>query len=337
MIAGMNWLPLILGLTVLAALAALAAVFIAAVRRRLREEMRAGLAEMRRELTGSLDASGRRTAEALGGLKVRLQAIDKAQSQLADMSQQVISLQDMLSNRPARGAFGEIQLRDLVSAALPEAAYAFAPTLSNARRPDCLIRLPRPPGPIVIDAKFPLEAYERLRQAGDDSARQAARRQMRQDLRKHISDIAARYILPGETAEAALMFVPSEAVYAEIHGHFRACIEEGFRARVYLASPTTLMALLNTVRAVLKDVRMREAAGLIQTELARLMKEVEKMAEAARKLARHFRLSEEDVGEITSRAENIAARAERIQNVEVAPPAAPTRLTPDGADQAPVP
>jgi len=204
---------------------------------------------------------------ALADLRERLAVIDKAQQNLTELSTQVVGLQDILANKQARGAFGEIQLRDLVEATLPPSAYAFQATLGNGRRADCLLQLPNPPGAIAIDSKFPLESYETLRKAGSDEALLVpARRAFAADVRRHVQDIAQRYIIPGETAESALMFLPSEAVYAELHANYREVVEASYKARVWIVSPTTLMATLNTVRAVLKDVRMREQAAIIQTE-----------------------------------------------------------------------
>src|SRR3546814_921265 len=203
---------------------------------------------------------------ALAELRERLVVIDKAQQNLSELSTQVVGLQDVLANKQARGAFGEIQLRDLVEAALPPSAYAFQATLGNGRRADCLLQLPNPPGAIAIDSKFPLESYEALRNAGSDEALiAAARRAFVTDLRRHVLDIAQRYIIPGETAESALLFLPSEAVYAELHANCRGVVEESYKARVWIVSPTTLMATLNTVRAVLQDVRSEEHTSELQS------------------------------------------------------------------------
>lgn len=181
-------------------------------------------------------------------------------------------MQDILSNKQTRGAFGEIQLHDIVLKALPSDSYTMQATLSNGRRADCLIHLPNPPGPIVIDSKFPLEAYEVLRRAETQPDLDMAARLLRQSVRGHIRAIAERYILEGETADGALMFLPSEAVYAELHANFPDLVREGFAAKVWIVSPTTCMAVLNTMRAVLKDARMREQAGAIRKELAELYK-----------------------------------------------------------------
>ena len=192
----------------------------------------------------NLKKSATTTAESLGELKNRLKVIDKAQTSIKELSEQVVSLQDILSNKQARGAFGEIQLQDLVQSALPPSAYKFQAQLGNGRRADCLLTLPNPPGAIVIDAKFPLEGYRALQAANDDQAMVVARRAFAASIEKHVKDIAERYIINGETAESALMFLPSDAVYAELHANFGHTVEKSYRAKVWIVSPTTLMATL---------------------------------------------------------------------------------------------
>jgi DNA recombination protein RmuC len=269
---------------------------------------------------------------ALADLRERLAVIDKAQQNLTELSTQVVGLQDILANKQARGAFGEIQLRDLVEAALPPSAYAFQATLGNGRRADCLLQLPNPPGAIAIDSKFPLESYEALRNAGSDEAQVAlARRAFMVDVRRHVQDIAGRYIIPGETAESALMFLPSEAVYAELHANCRSVVEESYRARVWIVSPTTLMATLNTVRAVLKDVRMREQASIIQSEVGKMMEDVLRLDKRVVNLESHFDQARRDIEQIRTSSSKILSRGEKIgeleleeaerEAAEVAPPA----------------
>ncbi len=225
------------------------------------------LAEVQERMAENLQGSSRRTAHSLGELQQRLTAIDKAQENITKLSGDVLSLQDILSNKQTRGAFGEIQLNDIVSKALPSDSYTLQATLSNGKRADCLIHLPNPPGPIAIDSKFPLEAYESLRRSETPDQLNRAAQQLRLSVRKHIKDISERYILDGETADGALMFLPSEAVYAELHANFPELVREGFAARVWIVSPTTCMATLNTMRAILKDARMRDQAGAIRREL----------------------------------------------------------------------
>lgn len=255
---------------------------------------------------------------ALAELRERLAVIDKAQQNLTELSTQVVGLQDILANKQARGAFGEIQLRDLVEATLPPSAYAFQATLGNGRRADCLLQLPNPPGAIAIDSKFPLESYEALRNAGSDEAQvTTARRAFVADLRRHVQDIAQRYIVPGETAESALLFLPSEAVYAELHANCRGVVEESYRARVWIVSPTTLMATLNTVRAVLKDVRMREQASIIQAEVGKMMEDVLRLDQRVVKLETHFDHARRDIEQIRTSSTKILSRGEKIGELEL--------------------
>jgi DNA recombination protein RmuC len=230
-----------------------------------------------------------------------------------------VSLQHILTNKQARGAFGEVQLNDLVSNALPPSAYELQCTLSTGARVDCLLKLPNPPGSIAIDAKFPLESYHLLRAvtAGDASALAAAQRAFQAAMRKHIGDIRAKYILPGETAESALLFLPSEAIYAELHANFGGIVDESYRARVWIVSPTTMMATLNTVRAVLKDVEMREQAGEIQKLVGLMMGDTRRLQDRVDNLKKHFAMTEKDLREIDTSSTQIMRRGERILSVEL--------------------
>ncbi|MCH2164933.1 MAG: DNA recombination protein RmuC [Marinovum sp.] len=284
------------------------------------------LAEVQEKMNENLMGSARRTAHSLGELQQRLTVIDKAQENITKLSGNVLSLQDILSNKQTRGAFGEIQLNDIVSKALPSDSYSLQATLSNGKRADCLIHLPNPPGPIVVDAKFPLEAYEMLRSAETQDQANRAAQQMRLSLRKHIKDISERYIIEGETADGALMFLPSEAVYAELHANFPELVREGFAARVWIVSPTTCMATLNTMRAILKDARMREQAGAIRKELALLFADVERLGTRVGNLDRHFTQASKDIEEIKISADKAGKRARRLDNFdfeEIAPESDP--------------
>ncbi|EEW26695.1 DNA recombination protein RmuC [Rhodobacter ferrooxidans] len=274
------------------------------------------LAEVQRAMGESLTGTSMRTARSLGDLQQRLETIDKAQANIEKLSGNVLSLQDILSNKQTRGAFGEIQLHDIVLKALPADAYTMQATLSNGRRADCLVHLPNPPGPIVIDAKFPLEAYEALRRATTPQALQEAARAFRTSVRAHIKAIAERYILDGETADGALMFLPSESVYAELHSNFPDLVREGFAVKVWIVSPTTCMATLNTMRAVLKDARMREQAGAIRRELGELYKDVERLGLRVENLDRHFGLAVKDIEEIKVSSDKAARRARRLDNFD---------------------
>ncbi len=290
------------------------------------------LEEVQRAMGETLHGTATRTARSLGELQQRLAAIDKAQTNIEKLSGDVLSLQDILSNKQTRGAFGEIQLNDIVAKALPPDAYAFQATLANGKRADCLIHLPNPPGSIVIDAKFPLEAYEALRAAATDPERREATRMFRTAVLTHVKAIAERYIVEGETADSALMFLPSEAVYAELHANFGDVVRQSFAARVWIVSPTTMMATLNTMRAILKDVRMREQAGAIRNELTLLHKDVERLTDRVGALDRHFGMARQDVEKIKISAQKAGGRAVRLEAFEfdapqeaIADPAAPLR------------
>ena len=274
------------------------------------------LSEMQEKVNEVLQGGSEKTTKSLTELEARLKAIDAAQENITKLSGDVLSLQDILSNKQTRGAFGEIQLHDIVSKALPSDSFTLQATLSNSRRADCLVHLPNPPGPIVIDAKFPLEAYEALRRADGERQVTEANRAFRTVVRKHIADISDRYIIEGETADGALMFLPSEAVYAELHAGFPEVVRDGFTARVWIVSPTTCMATLNTMRAILKDARMREQAGAIRKELSMLHGDVERLVGRVGNLDRHFTQASRDLEEIKISAEKAGKRAVRLDRFE---------------------
>jgi DNA recombination protein RmuC len=274
------------------------------------------LQQVTEAMNQNLSSSSQRTAQSLGELQQRLLTIDKAQENITKLSGHVLSLQDILSNKQTRGAFGEIQLNDIVGKALPKDSYTLQATLSNGRRADCLIHLPNPPGPIVIDSKFPLEAYEALRNAKTDWEANEAAKFMRTSVKKHIKDISEKYVLDGETADGALMFLPSEAVYAELHANFPELVRDGFDARVWIVSPTTCMATLHTMRAILKDARMREQAGTIRKELGLLNADMDRLSTRVGNLDRHFAQARKDVEEISISAEKAGKRAGRLHNFD---------------------
>jgi DNA recombination protein RmuC len=303
----------------------------AAVQARMAEQMQAQeralakaveerLADFSKRVGDRMQESATQSHTTLTDLRERLAVIDRAQKNITELSAQVVGLQDVLSNKQARGAFGEVQMGDIVSSILPPSAYSLQVTLSNGKRVDCLIRLPNPPGPIAIDSKFPLESYEALRSARSEAEKLQASRAFAAAVRTHVADIAQKYIVPGETAESALMFLPSEAVYAELHAAFRGVVEDSYRARVWIVSPTTLMATLNTVRAVLKDVHMREQAGVIQGEVRTILKDVLRLDDRVAKLQRHFDQASEDVRQIRISTEKVAKRAERIEEMDFETP-----------------
>ena len=271
---------------------------------------------VQQQMNENLHGSARRTAQSLGDLQQRLSVIDKAQDNITKLSSDVLSLQDILSNKQTRGAYGEIQLNDIVTKALPSDSYTLQATLSNGNRPDCLIHLPNPPGHIVIDSKFPLESYEALRNAKTDRDLNEAAKFLRASIKKHIKDISSKYIIEGETADGALMFLPSEAVYAELHANFPELVREGFAARVWIVSPTTCMATLNTMRAILKDARMREQAGAIRRELGLLFQDVERLGTRVENLDRHFGQAVKDLSEIKISSDKAGRRARRLDNFD---------------------
>ncbi|MCK9991748.1 MAG: DNA recombination protein RmuC [Alphaproteobacteria bacterium] len=295
---------------------------------KLQESQNASQTNLAMALNERLDAMGKRvgdsliestekTSQTMTDLQKRLVLIDEAQRNLTDLSSQVVSLQDILSNKQARGAFGEVQLGDMVRDMLPPAAYQLQAQLSNGKRADCLINLPNPPGSIAVDSKFPLEAYRALREARDDAARVLAARAFVTDVRKHVDDISARYIVPGETAEMAIMFLPSEAVYAELHANFPQVVEYGHKGRVFIVSPSTMWATLHTMRAILKDVRMREQAGVIQKEVMEIFEDVNRLRTRTANLRKHFGNVESDVRDIEISADKIIRRADRIREVQI--------------------
>ena len=253
----------------------------------------------------------------LGELKERLVRIDAAQKNIEELSSQVVGLQDILSNKQARGAFGEVQLADLVKSIMPPNFYSFQATLSGGRRVDCLLNLPYPPGPIAIDAKFPLESYRLLVDAESDRDRNQARKSLATDVLKHVGDISERYIVPGETADSALLFLPSEAVYAELHANLPEVVEKSWKSKVWVVSPTTLMATLNTIRAILKDSQMREQAHVIQREIMVLLQDVGRLDGRVGKLENHFRQAEDDLRQIRVSTEKITKRGNKIEEIEL--------------------
>lgn len=277
-------------------------------------------------VTHSLTEQTEKTHENLSKLQERLAVIDTAQKNITELSGQVVGLQDVLANKQARGAFGEIQLEDIVRDALPPKAYAFQATLTNGKRADCLIHMPNGQGALVIDAKFPLEGYRAIRDAKTNEETTAAQRFFVQSVKKHLNDIADRYIIDGETSNSALMFLPSEAVYGEIHANFTALVQESMAKRVYIVSPNTLMATLLTVRSVLRDVEMREQAHLIQAEVGKMVEDVTRLSSRVENLGKHFGQAEKDIREITTSADKIVRRAEAITEVQLDQPETPKSL-----------
>lgn len=290
--------------------------------RQLSEALDKRLGEMTNRLHLGLEASSTKTLETMGKLEARLAVIDEAQKNIQELGAQIVGLQDILGNKQAQGAFGETRLETLIADMLPPSAYAFQATLANGKRVDCLIKLPQPPGPVPVDAKFPLSAYEQLQEAGEETAHIAAQRAFRAALTQHIKDIQSKYILPGQTADWALMFLPSEAIYGEIHANFRDLVELSHRAHVLMVSPTTLWATLLGVRAVLKDARMHEQASMIRGEVLAMVEDIKRLVQRTDNLRRHFGQAESDLKEIETSARKVGSRAERIGAVEIEAPEA---------------
>ena len=274
------------------------------------------LEEIQKSISSSLSGSSVKTAQTLGELQQRLQTIDKAQTNIEKLSGEVLGLQEILSNKQARGIFGEIQLKDIVSKALPSDAYDFQFTLSNGKRADCIIYLPEPQGNIVIDSKFPLEAYNAMITNTNEVDRNRNVQHFQSSIKTHIKDISEKYIIEGETADGAILFLPSEAIYAELHANFSKLVNEGFESRVWIVSPTTLMATLNTMRAILKDERLRRQTSHIRAELDLLYKDMLRLEGRIINLDKHFNLASKDVDEIKISAKKASKRVFNIERFE---------------------
>ncbi|MBM4227830.1 MAG: DNA recombination protein RmuC [Gammaproteobacteria bacterium] len=297
--------------------------------------------ERLREISGQVDRrlteGFEKSTQIFHDVIKRLALIDEAQKKITALSGDVISLQQILADKRSRGAFGEIQLASLVRNVMPESAFSLQHTLENGRIADCMLFLPPPTGSIAIDAKFPLEAYRRMTDfAAPETERKQAERQFKQDIRKHIKDIASRYIIPGKTADGAMMFIPAEAVFAEIQAHHAELVDEAHAARVWLVSPTTLWAVLNTACAVLKDAATREQVDIIREHLGHLGKDFNRFRERMDQLARHIEQAHEDVQKVNISARRITDRFQRIERVEVQGPAERLLEEPLPSDEAAV-
>jgi DNA recombination protein RmuC len=268
-------------------------------------------------LGASVEETSRRTSDNLARLHERLAVIDDAQRNIAELSGRVVSLQDILANKQARGAFGQVRMEAIVEDGLPKGVYSFQPTLSNGKRPDCLIQLSNASAALVVDAKFPLEGFEALRTAPDEATRAQAQARVRRDVTRHIDDIAAKYFIPGETQDTALMFVPAESIYAELHDGFADLIQKAHRARIVIVSPNMLMLAVQTMMAILKDVRTREQAGVIQREVGLLVEDVAKLVGRVAEFQRRFGQLGPDLEKIITSSGRIADRGRRIEALEV--------------------
>jgi DNA recombination protein RmuC len=276
------------------------------------------LGEISGKVEERLDKGFEKTTTVFADVLKRLALIDKAQEKSAELSGNVVSLQEVLSDKRSRGAFGEVQLNALISNIMPETSYSLQHTFDNGVRADCVLFLPEPTGTICIDSKFPLESYQRMVDFElGDADRKTAEQQFRQDIKKHIKDISSKYIIPGQTSDGAVMFIPAEAVFAEIHGHYPDLVEESQRARVWLASPTTMMAILTTSRAVLKDAATRQQVHIIQEHLVALSKDFGRFQERMDKLAVHIDQANRDVADVNTSARKITSRFTKIEQVEL--------------------
>ena len=283
-----------------------------------------------KRLGDNLRETSAKTAATLGGLQERLVVIDEAQRNLVDLSGQVVSLQQILTNKQARGAWGQGQMESIIRDALPVGVYEFQATLSNRNRPDCLIRLPGARCAIVIDSKFPLEAFAVLKSAANDLEKRAAEARVRADVAKHVRDISEKYLIAGETQSPAIMFVPSESLYAELHDGFSDVIQKAQRAQVIVVSPNILLLAINTMQTVMKDARMREQASLIQREVGLLLNDVRLLSDRVGKLQSHLGQADDDVKNILISTGKVASRAERIERVEL--PQSETAVKPLGTE-----
>lgn len=263
-----------------------------------------------------LAQSAEKTAENLQKLHERLAVIDAAQSNLAGLTSEVLGLKDILANKQARGAFGQGRMEAIVRDGLPSSAFTFQHTLSNRSRPDCVIHLPGDTRPLVVDAKFPLESFTALREAASDEARLAAERRVRNDVGLHVRDIAEKYLVAGETQDLALLFVPSEALYADLCEKFEDVVQRAHKVRVLIVSPSLLMMAIQVMQAIVRDARMRDQARVIQTEVTRLLDDVRRLQERAGKLETHFRQAQEDVAGLLVSADKVGKRGEKIEALD---------------------
>lgn len=280
---------------------------------------------MSQRVTATIGEQTRSTHENLRRLQERLAVIDTAQTNIQSLAKDVVGLQAILSNKQTRGAFGQARMETIVADGLPMGAYSFQPTLSNGSRPDCTVRMPNGSPPLVIDAKFPLEAWNAIRAAASPEQGKIAGQQFRRDLELHIRDISEKYLIPSETQDTAFLFVPSESIFAEIHENFEAIVQKAQRARIVIVSPSLLMLSIQVIQAILKDQRMREQAHVIQSEVAHLMDDLSRLDERVRKLQGHFAMAQKDVDMIVTSADKLARRGERIEALEFEPAKEPAK------------
>ncbi|BDA82680.1 hypothetical protein Sa4125_02220 [Aureimonas sp. SA4125] len=265
----------------------------------------------------SIAATTKETQESLSGLAERLAVIDRAQGRIVDLAGEVVRLQDILSNKQTRGAFGQGRMEAIVMDGLPTGAYSFQATLSNGKRPDCLITMPNGAPSLAIDAKFPLESWSAFREAEDEAHRLFSAQRLRRDMDVHVKAIAEKYLLPGETQDTAFLFVPSESIFGELHEHFADIVQKAHRARVVIVSPSLLMLSIQVVQAILRDTRMRQEAGEIQKEVRLLTEDLGRLDARVAALKTHFSQAGRDVDQILVSTEKLLKRGERIEAVEL--------------------
>ena len=286
--------------------------------KQMQELLHQRLKEISGQVEKRLDKGFEKTTETFTNVVSRLAKIDEAQKKITELSSNVVSLQEVLSDKRSRGAFGEVQMAALVRNMMPENSFSLQHGLSNGTRVDCMLFLPEPTGDLAVDSKFPLDSYKRMMDNElAESDRQAAERQFRQDVKKHIKDISEKYIIPGETSDSAMMFIPAESVFAEIHAHQPELVEDSHRKRVWMVSPSTLMAVLTTVRAVLKDAATRKQVHLIQEHLVGLSQDFGRFRKRMDDLSTHIRLANDDVNKVNTSAKKISSRFEKIEKVEL--------------------
>lgn len=277
---------------------------------------------MTQRLGSSITEQTRSTHENLSKLQERLAVIDTAQNNIQSLARDVVGLQAILSNKQTRGAFGQSRMETIIKDGLPMGAFRFQPTLSNGMRPDCTIAMPNDAPDLVIDAKFPLEAWNAMREAeaegSSEPAAQNAHQRFRRDMEVHIRDISDKYLIAGETQDTAFLFVPSESIFAEIHEKFEAIVHKAQRSRVVIVSPSLLMLSIQVIQALLKDARMREQAHLIQGEVVRLMEDLSRLDDRVRKLQAHFSMAQKDVDLILTSSDKLTKRGARIEALEFA-------------------
>ncbi len=274
------------------------------------------LANVTGRVSASLSETTKSTQESLTALKERLAVIDNAQTNIQSLAQNVVGLQAILQDKQTRGAFGQSRMEAIIRDGLPIAAYEFQPTLTNGKRPDCTVKMPNDQPSLVIDAKFPLEAWNALRGTEDEVATKEAGARFRRDMEVHLKDISEKYLITGETQDTAFLFVPSESIFAEIHENFEGVVQRAHKLRVVIVSPSLLMLSIQVIQSVLKDARMREQAHLIQAEVARFAQDLSRLDDRVRKLKSHFDLTGKDIDQILTSTAKLTRHGERIEALE---------------------